>query len=150
MKNVKFMSAAVCCVLALTSLSSCKTTSKTTLNVKEFRATEPQEARVLTHMVAADLDVDPVRKEVKLSYSKAEMKALGYNVGLVRSDACARACQKYGADVWVGAIYSIQSDDLKNGLTLTLTGYPAKYKSWKNAELSDTLLYHDMVRRARR
>ena len=149
MKHFKFMGAALL-ALAAAGVSSCSTTSKTALRVKEFRATQPQEAHVLTHMVAADLEVDPSRKKLEINYTKAEMKALGANIEMIRRDACARACQQYGADVWVGAIYTIESEDLKNGLKLTLTGYPAKYRSWKNAELSDTLLYHEMVRSSKK
>lgn len=144
MKNFKFMGTALC-ALALAGVSSCSTTSKTSLNMKEFRTTQPQEAHVLTHMIAADLDVKS-RVTKTYSYSKDEMKALGKSLQLIRRDALARACQETGADVLVGPIFSIQSKNLQEGLTVTLTGYPANYKTWKNAELSDTLLYRDMIR----
>ena len=148
MKNFKFMSIAIF-ALAMIGISSCKTTSKTALNIKEYRATQPQEAHVLTHMKVADLRVDTLRQLETIPYTKAQMKALGNSIELIRRDALAQACQKHGSDVWIGVIYSIQSDNLKNGLKVTLTGFPAYYTKWQNAELSDTLLYKDMILHSR-
>lgn len=141
MKNFKFVSAVAICALALSGMTSC---TKTALDTKEFRAIQPQEARVLTHLSSADLDVKGKRIEKTYTYSKKEMKAFGNSINAMRRDVCARACQETGCDVMVGPIYSVHSTDLKNSVTITMTGYPAFYTNWGKANISDEELYNEM------
>lgn len=146
MKNFKFVSAVAICALALSGMTSC---SKTALETKEFRAIQPQEARVLTHLSSADLALSPdatskMRQSFTYTYDQKQIKAFGKSISAMRRDVCARACQETGCDVMVGPIYSVHSTDLKNSVTITMTGYPAFYTNWDKANISDEELYNEM------
>ncbi|MCH5181177.1 MAG: hypothetical protein J1F06_00960 [Prevotellaceae bacterium] len=134
------------CALVLSGMTS---SCKTALDLKEFRSVQPQEARVLTHLSAADLALSPdatskMRKSFTYTYDQKQMKAFGKSMSAMRRDVCARACQETGCDVMIGPIYSIQSKNLKKGVTITMTGYPAYYTQWQKAQLSDEDLYSEM------
>lgn len=125
-------------MLALFALTSCATVKS--YSYSEFRTTEPTQA-VHAVPVVADLDVSPTRityaERINIdvaSLSKAELQSI---VDSQKETVLFNAIKQQKADIIVAPLVDIQTD--QNGrLVITIVGYPATYKNFRNATQEDS------------
>lgn len=109
-------------VLSITSLTGCASVITGTA-----RSVEAPGA-VVHQPVTSNLDVKSTRVSGRATV-KAGQEALGRNSALRSALAAAQA------DVLVAPTYTIERD--ASNLTVTVTGYPATYKDFRNATAAD-------------
>ena len=121
-----------------TTLVSCSTVS-TTIDYMESsaRILEPEHNMILTPLIA---DLDIVGE--KISYTEKEMFAglevsyeLLQNLPELKKIALSRAAKAHNADIIVAPSIDIVTKN--NRLEVTVTGFPAKYAKFRNANEQD-------------
>jgi len=125
---------AVCAAMLLAS--SCSTSK-----YMEARSIPINDIEIFAKPVVASLNIEPERKTWTVDIKRKDAMALGLNVNNMRAYALAIACKDGNPDAQpiydavVGAIYTIKSSG--NHYKLEVTGFPAKYSSFKDIEASD-------------
>ena len=124
------------CLLVAAVFSSC---SKKTYSYAETRIAEPTQ-NVNVVPVVAELEVSQERityaerLSVKAnSLSNSEFKAL---VEKEKAQIISNATSAHSADLLVAPVVSVQTD-VKNNIIVSVSGYPAKYKNYRNATQED-------------
>ena len=124
------------CLLAALAFSSC---SKKTYSYAETRTVEPTQS-VNVVPVVAELEVSQERityaerLSIKAnSLSNSEFKAL---VEKEKAQIISNATTAHSADLLVAPVVSVQTD-VKNNIIVSVSGYPAKYKNYRNATQED-------------
>lgn len=124
------------CLLVVAVFSSC---SKKTYSYAETRTVEPTQS-VNVVPVVAELEVSQERityaerlsvKANKLSNS--EFKAL---VEKEKVQIISNATSAHKADILVAPVVSVQTD-VKDNIMISVSGYPATYKNYRNATTED-------------
>lgn len=126
-------------IAAAAMLVGCAAPKATGYSYSEYRTISPSQA-VFTAPLMADLVVS----ETRITYGErieknithmtdAEVQAL---VDKERENVIANAVKANNADVLVAPIINIQTDANKN-LVIVVTGYPANYSNFRNADSTD-------------
>ncbi|MBP3440799.1 MAG: hypothetical protein J6K24_06105 [Tidjanibacter sp.] len=104
------------------------------------RNLEPEHTMLLTPLIA-DLEVS----SKKIYYTEKEAfadvvvdESVIQNIDEFKKIALCRAAQQHKADVLVGAMIEVETIDER--LVITISGYPAYYKNFRNATVKDTEL----------
>lgn len=118
------------------------TTTTTTYDYSESsaRLLEGSSNFMLTPIIA-DLDVSSkkvmhVEKEAFANFTVT--RQIINNIAAYKRIALSRAAKQYNADILVGAEIDVETID--RHLVITVTGYPATYKKFRNATEKDVLL----------
>lgn len=70
-------------------------------------------------------------------YSNAQIDAMKGEETNIRANASFRLCEKYNADVIVGALYDIHNTTNHAGYIVKVIGYPARFHNWRNIQEQD-------------
>ncbi len=142
MKKLFYFSA-VLLVLSTTSCSLFKGSSSDTTYIHkeaQIRVSEPGVTTLTTPLVADIEVVSQKRIEPFVYNSTVKAADCKGNVKLVEQEktfAIAAACMKYNADILVGQLISVDTDARTGCLVVTVVGYPAIYKNFRNATEKD-------------
>lgn len=109
-------------------LASC--TSNKTITSK---SSDIYGAGVVQYPVVAEIEVSPTKISGTVVW-----KGGGASTNTLKEMAISEAVKSANADVLVEPRFEVEVKGRKR--TVTATGFPAKYKSFRNAELSDTLI----------
>lgn len=127
------------CILVVALTTGCSTTVR--LIDSNARTLEP-EHNMLLMPLAADLFVSPIRithVETRAFEHESFMDASSLSkktLDKYTTVALNRAANAHNADVIVGALIDITTIDGK--LKITISGYPANYRNFRNATIDDT------------
>lgn len=70
-------------------------------------------------------------------YTNAQVKAMNRDEANIRANASFHFCEKYQADVIVGALYDIHTTANHDGYMVKVIGYPARFHKFRKVEESD-------------
>lgn len=137
------MSLASCSTLTSTEQGSTQITQTSyeyEIQQSSARLLEPESTMLLTPLIA-DLEVSKSRVKYveKDAFATTKITPALYNqLDNLKALALANAAQHYDADVMVGCTINVATVDKR--LVITVHGYPAKYKNFRNATTKDTEL----------
>lgn len=109
--------------------------------VTKFRNTQARMLDVTSNAyvrpVVVELEVEPVKVDTTyfLTKEEAEIEMSG-DIPNIRSWGVYRASADYDCDVIVAATFILESTE-KGGYSLTITGFPGRYKNWATATSED-------------
>lgn len=143
MKKTFFIAVATTCLFA-----SCSSVSNVAPSLEYMessaRVLEAEHNMLLTPVIA-DLEVS----DKKISYTEKEMfanmdvtYALLQNIGELKNIALSRAARANNADVLVGTTIDVVTKNER--LEITVTGFPAKYVKFRNANEKDVELLNNL------
>lgn len=104
------------------------------------RNLEPEHTMLLTPLIA-DLEVSSkkIYYTEKDAFADVEINEnVIQNIDEYKKIALCRAAQQHKADVLVGAMIEVET--INERLVITISGYPAYYKNFRNATVKDTEL----------
>lgn len=101
-------------------LSSCTT-------IKHTSSTATVENSVVA-LVMADMDVQPTKISKTMTWDYNPFKRVDINI--LKSNTTAQMLKEAGADALVEPEYVIEKRGFMRGGSLTITGFPAKYKNF--------------------
>jgi hypothetical protein len=116
-------------ILFITSLASCSSMKSTTNTAKTLSV---YGSGVIQKPVIVELDV----KQAKVTATVNGK--LGSNIEVLKSEAVSQAIKSAGADVLVEPSYHIVSQ--RSVSTVTVTGFPATYKNFRDIRVEDVPL----------
>ena len=128
------------CVGLAFSLASCavsKSTFEYEIEELSGRTLEAVSTMLVTPVIA-DLDVSQQRVtyiETAAFANKEVTKDMISNLDDLKAVALANAAQYYNADIMVGSIINVRT--VNKHLVITVQGYPATYKNFRNVTLQD-------------
>lgn len=152
MKKVFFAAVitALCASCAVTQPALVPTPAPSVVRTYEYqessaRNLEPEQT-MLVSPVIADLEVSETKvyHVEREAFEEIEIdESVLNNIADFKKIALSRAAKAYDADVMVGTIMDIVTEDGR--LVITVSGYPAKYKNFRVATIKDA----ELVREAR-
>lgn len=83
-------------------------------------------------------------------YTKAQVKAMNSDEANIRANASFHFCEKYQADVIVGALYDIHTTANHDGYIVKVIGYPARFHNFRDVDEKEdkwwiNIHVHDIV-----
>ncbi|MBQ3688797.1 MAG: hypothetical protein II937_02910 [Bacteroidales bacterium] len=126
---------------AIAAMMTVFATSCSTSKYMEARSVPINDIEVFSKPLVASLEVTSERKTWVVTIRKKDAMAMGLNVNNMRAYAIAVACKDGNPDsqpvydAIVGATYVIKSSGKR--YELEITGFPAKYSSFKDLEKDD-------------
>lgn len=141
MKTVRNLVAVLFAILLLSSCSSERHTA----------AIVPVETKVVS-MAIADLEVMP--NQISRTYSWGYRPFGDPNIDQVKQSVTAQMLRQAGADVLVEPQYIVEHRGFLRGGSVTVIGYPAKYKNFRSLQpgeyhVLDTIIKHQSENRPR-
>lgn len=135
----KVLSLFVLSLLTISSLSAQKIVDYQSAQARVLDVTT--NAFVLPKVVELEMIKTPgsnadCRIEDIVEYSNEEVNAMRGDEANIRANASFKLCQKYGADVIVGALYEIKTNKEHNGYEVRVIGYPARFTKWRNIDMA--------------
>ena len=126
-------------LFALTTLLLCSCSSMQSVMYTETRSVE-----LIQHVqcmpVVADLQISETRitysEEVTFDFREAEEFKIKNYIEGIKPAILARAIKQYDADLMVAPIIDVKNEST-NVFVITITGYPASYKNFRNATKQD-------------
>ena len=127
MKNHYYLFAALCIYL-----SACKTVHEPyRAHYKETTTEDINNKQVIQTPVVANLDVSETK-------ATGTFSAENVTIEFAKNKALADAIAKAGADILVEPVYEVDVND--KVVTVTVQGYPGKYKNFRQPEAKDSVL----------
>lgn len=77
---------------------------------------------------------EDLRMVDSIFYTKAQVKAMNSDEANIRANASFHFCEKYQADVIVGALYDIHTTANHDGYMVKVIGYPARFHNFRDAD----------------
>jgi len=131
-------------IAAIGTLAVSCTTTETLYRYDESTAvyTNPSLSPTLINPTIADLTITEKKVTESLTFdnnlTKADISSANSPViEYMKNSVVSMTVKKYNADVIVAPIFDIKTSDNYMKITVTLSGYPANYKNFRNATKED-------------
>ena len=108
--------------------------------VAEIEIITPSELRALSSKLSPSAEIsDGSRMVDVISYTDAQVKALKGDESQLKANATFQLCQRYSADVLVGALYNVYTNESHDGYDVKVIFFPARIVNWRSIVNEDMI-----------